>query len=94
MLGIKDIENLARLARIELTQTDKEKLLKEVDPILGYVAQINEVVSAVGETKMAGVHRNITREDANPNETGSNTKAIVENMPEKQNDYLKVKKIL
>ena len=49
MLEIKDIEKLAKLARIELTQEEKEKLLKEVDPILGYVAQLKEVVSVVGE---------------------------------------------
>jgi len=94
MLEIKDIEKLAKLARIELTTEEKENLLKEVDPILGYVTQLKEVVSSVGETKKAGELRNVTREDTNPNETESNTEILVADMPESQGNYLKVKKIL
>lgn len=94
MLEIKDIEKLAKLARIELTTEEKESLLKEVDPILGYVAQLKEVVSSVGETKKAGDLRNVTREDTLPTEAGSNTDALVADMPESQTNYLKVKKIL
>ena len=103
MLEIKDIEKLAKLARIQLTQEEKEKLLKEVDPILNYVAQLKEVTSKVDSTtspkagepaSMLGGHRNIMRYDSNPTETGSNTKVLVDDMPESQGGYLKVKKIL
>ena len=94
MLEIKDIEKLAKLARIELTAEEKDNLLKEVDPILGYVAQLKEVVSSVGETKKAGELRNVTREDSSPNETASATDVLVADMPESQGNYLKVKKIL
>lgn len=94
MLEIKDIEKLAKLARIQLTTQEMEKLLKEVDPILGYVAQLKEVVSTVSEEKVAGELRNVTRDDANPTKTGTNTKNIVADMPDSQDDYLKVEKIL
>ena len=94
MLEIKDIEKLAKLARIELTPEEKEKLLKDVDPILSYVAQLKEVVSTVGEEKKAGELRNVVRDDENPTKTGTNTKDIVADMPDSQNDYLKVEKIL
>jgi len=94
MLEIKDIEKLAKLARIELTKEEKEKLLKEVDPILDYVAQLKEVTSKVGEAKVAGKLRNVIRNDVNPTETGTNTKNIVADMPSSQDDYLKVEKIL
>lgn len=93
MLEIKDIEKLAKLARIELSSEEKEKMLKEIDPILGYVAQLKEVVSSEDEKK-AGELRNIFREDENPTETSKNTKDIVNNMPESKDDYLKVNKIL
>jgi len=95
MLEIKDIEKLAKLARIELTAEEKKKLLKEVDPILDYVAQLKEVVSSVGEEKKAGELRNIMRDDdIDPTESGTNTKNIVDDMPDSQDNYLKVKKIL
>lgn len=94
MLEIKDVEKLAKLARIKLTEEEMNKLLKEVDPILGYVAQLKEIVSIVGEEKKAGELRNVTRDDINPTETGTNTSVIVENMPNSQDNYLKVEKIL
>ena len=94
MLEIKDVEKLAKLARIKLTEEEMGKLLKEVDPILGYVAQLKEVVSIVGEEKKAGELRNVTRDDVNPTKTGTNTADIVANMPNSQDDYLKVEKIL
>lgn len=95
MLEIKDIEKLAKLARINLTEEEKINLLKEIDPILGYVAQLKEVSSTlVDEGKKAGDHRNITREDSNLNESGLNTQNIVSDMPESKDNYLKVKKIM
>jgi len=94
MLEIKDIEKLAKLARIELTTDEKEKLLKEIDPILGYVAQLKEVISNVDENKKAGELRNVSRLDEDNTQTGINTKEIVDNMPDSQDNYLKVNKIL
>lgn len=94
MLEIRDIEKLAKLARIELNSDEKESLLKDIDPVLGYVAQLKEVVSVLGEDKVAGELRNITRDDINPTQTSTNTEMIVENMPSSQENYLKVEKIL
>ena len=94
MLDVKDIEKLAKLARIELTNEEKEKLPKEVDNILGYVAQLKEVTLSISEEKKAGEIRNVMREDANPTITGTNTKDIVADMPASQDNYLKVEKIL
>jgi len=94
MLEIKDIEKLAKLARIKLTSEEMQRLLKEVDPILDYVTQLKEVVSKVGEEKKAGELRNVVRNDENSNETGANTKNIVDDMPVSENNYLKVEKIL
>jgi aspartyl-tRNA(Asn)/glutamyl-tRNA(Gln) amidotransferase subunit C len=94
MLEIKDIEHLAKLARIELSEDEKKSLLKEVDPILGYVSQIKEVAATGSEEKKAAEHRNITRADTHAYAHGRNTKEIVEDFPEQKDNYLKVKKIL
>jgi aspartyl-tRNA(Asn)/glutamyl-tRNA(Gln) amidotransferase subunit C len=94
MLEIKDIDRLAKLARIELTDTEKEKLLKDIDPILGYVTQIKEVAGNMDTEKKAPEHRNITRADDGVTLSGTNTEAFVANMPESEKNYLKVKKIL
>lgn len=94
MLKIEDIEKLAKLARIELTQEEKERLPNEVDNILGYVAQLKEVASTMSGEKKAGDLRNVMREDTNATLTGTNTKDIVADMPASQDNYLKVEKIL
>ncbi len=44
-MEIKDIEKLAKLARIELTEEEKQTYLKDIGAILGYVDQIKEIVT-------------------------------------------------
>ena len=60
-MEIKDIEKLAELAKIELTDAEKESLLKDLDSILGYVKQIKE--ADVPEIEPEYKNHNIWRED-------------------------------
>lgn len=90
-MNIKDVENLAELARIELTQEEKQSYLEDFDSILGYVKQIQEI-EAIDIKKENKLH-NIWREDELvPREFSK--KLIVEQFPEEQDGFLKVKKIL
>ena len=93
-MEIKDIEKLAKLARIELTEEEKSKYLKDIGAILNYVDQIKGAVAQVGEEKKAGELRNVMRDDSGENMSGINTGDIVAEFPKKEGDYLKVKKIL
>lgn len=93
-MEIKDIEKLAKLARIELTEEEKAKYLKDIGAILNYVDQIKGAVAQVGGEKKAGELRNVMRADEGVNESGINTGVIVAEFPKKEGDYLKVKKIL
>jgi aspartyl-tRNA(Asn)/glutamyl-tRNA(Gln) amidotransferase subunit C len=93
-MEIKDIEKLAKLARIELTEGEKQAYLKDISAILGYVDQIKGVAAQSGEERKAGELRNVMRTDANENISVSNTEALVAEFPRKENNYLKVKKIL
>ena len=94
MLEMKDIEKLATLARIKLTEAEKVSFLKEIEPILGYVAQLKEVSSKMSDMPKVGIHRNIARGDESSAESGLHTKVLIAEMPESEGDYLKVKKIL
>ena len=94
MMEIKDIEKLAKLARIELSEAEKQAYLKDISAILGYVDQIKEVVSKNGEERKAGDLKNVMRPDAGENISGSNTDALVAEFPRSEKNYLKVKKIL
>ena len=93
-MEIKDIEKLAKLARIELTDSEKQTYLKDISAILGYVDQIKGVVAQSGEERKVGELRNVMRADADENISGSSTEALVAEFPRKEGNYLKVKKIL
>ncbi len=92
-MEIKEIENLTRLCRIELSDDEKRELSGEMDSILDFVDQIQTV--EVGDKKRTvGKLRNVMREDVDPHESGLYTKDILEEAPKTENGYIKVKKIL
>lgn len=90
-MNIKDVENLAELAKLDMSSEEKEAMLKDMDSILGYVKQIEEV--EVGDVKPSYDVYNVWREDKiEPREFSK--EIITEEFPDKQDGFLKVKKIL
>jgi aspartyl-tRNA(Asn)/glutamyl-tRNA(Gln) amidotransferase subunit C len=63
-LSRNDVGNLARLARIEMTDQELDHLATEMDVILAAVARVQEVATAdVAPTSHPLPLRNVTRED-------------------------------
>lgn len=96
MIKLKNMENLAELSRIDVSAEEKKSLLKDIESILSYVDQIK---TAVGTTDRAasyeeGEFKNVFREDANCHDSGQFTEALLELAAEKENGYIKIKKIL
>ncbi len=90
-MNIKDVENLAQLAKIELGSGEKEQILKDMEGILEYVKVINTV--ELEDVKPDYSVRNVWREDESEPRDFSK-ELIVEQFPDKQDGFLKVKKIL
>ncbi len=90
-MNIKDIENLAELAKIELSNTEKEALLKDLDGILAYVKQVSEV--KITDSEVEYENKNIWREDEIKSPVFS-ADLIIKQFPDSQDGFLKVKKIL
>ena len=90
-MDIKDVEKLAELARIELALGEKKGLLKDLQGILEYVRQIERVETK--ETKPQIRLRNVWREDKVETRDFSR-ELIISQFSDKQNGFLKVKKIL
>jgi aspartyl-tRNA(Asn)/glutamyl-tRNA(Gln) amidotransferase subunit C len=89
LIDKKTLEYLAELGRIELTESEKPKLLEDLRKILDYFQELQKLDTTNIEP-MAGAAdaKNIFREDTiKPNET---TKKLIENFPEKENDFLKI----
>jgi aspartyl-tRNA(Asn)/glutamyl-tRNA(Gln) amidotransferase subunit C len=93
-MEIKDIEKLAKLARIELTEIEKQTYLKDLGTILAYVDKIKGAVLKVGEERKVGDLRNIMREDSEKEVSDIKPADLIKEFPRKDGDYLKVKKIL
>jgi aspartyl-tRNA(Asn)/glutamyl-tRNA(Gln) amidotransferase subunit C len=90
-MEIRDIEKLAELAKIELTDAEKKALLKDLDGILGYVKQIESV--DVPDTKLEHKNKNVWREDKIEPRDFSREE-IISQFPDAQDGFVKVKKIL
>ncbi|MEI7765627.1 MAG: Asp-tRNA(Asn)/Glu-tRNA(Gln) amidotransferase subunit GatC [bacterium] len=91
-MEIKDIEKLAELSKIELTDKEKEGLLKDLDSILGYVKQITEV--DVKDTEVVYENRNVWREDEIDPSPDFSHDLIISQFPDSQDGFIKVKKIM
>jgi len=90
-----EVLKLAKLARIDMTDGEAEKLSHEFEAILGYVADVKKAVSSEVELKKGDLPlRNVMREDAEPHETGIYTEKLLAETPKSKDGYVVVKKIL
>ena len=92
MITVKDVEHVAKLARLELTEDEKELYTKQLGDVLKYVDQMNEVdtsnvkpmcqvIDFVNVMREDEVIHDITRED------------LMANAPYEENGFFKVPKI-
>ena len=108
MISLKDIEKLAELSRLEIPAGEKETLRKEIDSILTYVGQIKEISNThsskvkPSDSGLEGltlledrpIVRNVFRDDKNPHESGIYTETLLAETPQREGNFVKVKKIL
>ena len=92
MITIKDVEHVAKLARLELTEEEKELYTKQLGDVLKYVDQMNEVdTSNVKPMTQVIDFCNVMREDKVVQEISK--EALMSNAPEVEGDFFKVPKI-
>lgn len=92
-MQLDDIKKLAVMARLDMSDAEMESLAKDFDPILAYVGQVSEVADT-GYIQPNYTITNVMREDVVTNETGIYRDIIVAQMPDSQDGFLKVKKII
>ena len=92
MITIKDVEHVAKLARLELTDAEKELYTKQLGDVLKYVDQMNEVdTSDVKPMTQVIDFVNVMREDKVVYE--QTKEQLMANGPEEENGFFKVPKI-
>ena len=91
----KDVEHVARLARLALSEDEKARYTAQLESILEYIDKLNKVDTAhAPPTSHVLPMSNVWREDqAEPNRLGSQTD-ILKNAPEAEGPFFKVKKVI
>lgn len=91
-LTIQDIERLAELARIEITDAEKESFLGDLNSIVGYISEIQSVSNDALDVSHA--HTNITRPDEVTVHPGEYTESVLQNAPARRADYVQVDQVI
>lgn len=92
MIKKEDIQNLAGLARIDISEDEADSLTSEIDSILDYVSQVQNISSDLTTDNL--VLKNVMRDDVVTNTEGEFTETLLSLAPQREGKYLKVKKIL
>ncbi len=90
----KDIEHIASLARLELSDKEKTTYAKQLSVVFEYVEMLNEVdTEGVEETCQVTGLDDVVREDVALACDEAVKKRIIAAFPEKTGDLLKVKAV-
>lgn len=94
-LTVDQVQHIADLARIELTQSEKEKYADELSAVLGFVEQLSSIktdnIAPTSQvTGLVNIFRNDEAEKCDP----EIRKQILLSAPLAENDYFKVKAVL
>jgi aspartyl-tRNA(Asn)/glutamyl-tRNA(Gln) amidotransferase subunit C len=92
-ITMKEVEHVARLARLELTDEEKERMRAQLDSILSYIDKLNELdTSAVEPTSHVLPMMNVFRDDE-VRPSLSQEEALA-NAPDRQDLFFRVPRIL
>jgi len=98
MISEKEVQHIAKLARLYLKQKEIQKMGKELSLILDYFnllkdVNVNNVEASSGSID---IQKNLSIKEATREDfviEGDNRKEIMELIPEKENGFVKVKSI-
>ena len=92
-ISLKDVEDVARLARLELSDADKERMRRELDGILTYIDKLRALdTEGVEPTSHAIPMTNVMRDDTPRPSLPQD--AMLANAPERSGEFFRVPKII
>lgn len=92
-ISLKDVEHVARLARLELSDADKERMRRELDSILSYIDKLRALdTEGVEPTSHAIPMTNVMRDDAPRPSLPQDD--MLANAPERSGEFFRVPRII
>ena len=92
-ITLKEVEHVARLARLDLSEPEKERMRSQLDAILTYIDKLRQLdTGGVEPTSHAIPIVNVMREDeVRPSLPAGE---MLANAPEREADFFRVPKII
>ena len=94
MITVQELEHLAALSRIKLTEDDKKSLIKEFDSILGYIDQLKKVDVSMDAEGRVGAVKNVMRADEVSQVSPEDREKMLDEAPDREGDFIAVKKMI
>jgi len=103
ILSKEDLEKVALLSRLSLTESEKEKLLGQINRILGFVGQVRDLADTgvessggenYGKQFESTQNKNRTRVDEIENEGGKFSEVLLSGTPSRLGDFVEVSQVL
>lgn len=93
MIDLEQVRKVAKLARLNITPEEEAVLPEQLSGILDYVEQLKELdTEGIEPTTRAIDVKNIFRTDTQ--KTFGDRESLLENAPEREEDFFRVPKIL
>ncbi len=92
-VSVRDVEQVARLAKLEFSPEEKERLTHQLNTILEYMDQLNRLdTSGVEPLSHVADAGNVLREDAR--RPGLSTDEALQNAPDRTDEFFRVPKVI
>ena len=92
-IDLDTLKKLGKLSRIPIDETGSNKLIEDLNKIIGFIEQLNEVDTAnVSPLSSVTGHNLPIRKDVV--DDGNKNNDILENAPEKKSGYFVVPKVI
>jgi len=94
-LSKQEIQHIAKLARLELTDAELEKYGGQLSAVLNYIDQLKEVdVKGVEPTAQVTGMENVLREDEARDWDKKEIEEALADAPEREGRFIKVKRVI
>ena len=95
MISQKEVQHIAKLARLAITKKEEEKFGRELSSILDYFDLLKKIdVKKIAPFSYSFSIENVMREDLAERQPKEKNDKLLKAMPEKKERYLKVKSVL
>lgn len=95
MISKEQVIKIAALARMNLSEKETEKMSKDLESILNYIDQLNRADISGSDLSEEKIHSNSSlREDCAVSQSEKTIELMLNQAPQKEEGYIKVKEIL